>query len=254
MHRGLAFLMTVLVSLTTLSCAGRVEDDVRAAPDAATPDADAVSDSLVPGACPPDPTIAGQFVGRDCTAIVRLSYTTVTPLAWQVSCGMGSGTTERGARELLAPHVAPSTTLDQYKLVSKPPLEPFVFFHAPGDSGGIGVVSSRTGELAFAGGIVWAGRGEIAMPTNFRPAHELGTHCGPPATVVTAEGFVPGDEMKDERVRALVAVMRTALPWTLRAMGWAASYYVVGYPRTVGLFAPDAAEWIVVIDASPDAR
>ncbi len=193
--------------------------------------------------------IAKLTTGRQCTAVVRLDYTTLAPLGWQMSCGSPRMMNELDARDALGPWIAPRTSLAQYKLVSTPPDEPWVFFYPPSDFGGIGAVSTDTGNVVFAGGIVWSGLGEIAFPSAWRPATELAASCpflppGPPVS-----GFLGSPEMKDNRIAAARAVFTTALPAGLSRGRGVASTYVIGYPRGVGSFSPEFGEWIVVLES-----
>jgi hypothetical protein len=122
-----------------------------------------------------------------------------------------------------------------------------VLFAEPSDFGGLGIVSSHTGALVFAGAVEWMGAGNISYPTTWRSATELGSGCAP-LPMPPLRGW-RWSEMKDNRAEALEVVWSTALPRTV-TKSEVALVYVVGYARTVGFLNPNSAEWLVVIESN----
>jgi hypothetical protein len=179
---------------------------------------------------------------------VRLSYTTLRPLVWHMSCGTPEAITEDTARMLLAPHIPPiMSSIEQYRVVASPP-DPWVFFASPGDFGGVGVVS-RLGRVVFAGGIVWSGAGDITFPSSgYRNAAELGSGCAL-SDRPSAGRFIPSPEMTDAADAALDVVWSTALPRALTRVHGITGSFALGYPRTVGSLNPETAEWIVMLES-----
>lgn len=217
--------------------------------DAATPDVSTDSGPIEPRDCT---TAARQIAvlaaGPRCTSVVRVDYTSNALLGWQLRCGPAMSPTEADARKALAPYLPPYVDLDSYRLEPTPPPAPMVLFASPGDFGGVGLVSSRTGLPAFAGGIVWMGRGEIAWPTAWRDRSELSAGCTSPPPATWSQ-YVASGEMTSPAKAALDAVWATALPIGLRMSGAIDGAFVLGYPRTVGMLDPAAAEWIVTIES-----
>lgn len=193
--------------------------------------------------------IARLAGGPFCTTVVRLDYQTKKPLGWNIRCGVASSPTEAEARKALAPYAPPYVSAGSYAV--RPTADPFPFaFHVPpSDFGALGLVSRRTGVVAFAGGVVWAGRGEIAFPTEWRPASELATGC-PARPMPLTDRFLPSGELADGSAAALDATWSTALPLGLSRGHGVVGAFVLGYPRTVGAFDPGSAEWIVVIEST----
>lgn len=235
-------------------CSGRVDSE------AADAGADAITDTASDVASEGAPDVSSQCstaaeaiarlaVGPLCTSVLRLDYQTLKPIGWNVQCGSGPAPTEAEARKMLAPYTPPYVTSESFTVQPTAPPFPFVFYASPGDFGAIGLVSRRTGVVAFAGGIVWAGRGEIAYPSSWRPASELAGGCAPP-TLPPTDRFLPSGELKDATKAALDAAWSTALPLGLSKVNGFGGAFVLGYPRSVGGLDPSSAEWIVVIESA----
>ena len=99
---------------------------------------------------------------------------------------------------------------------------------------------------------MWAGKGDITYPATWRPAADLGLGCGPSGIAVPpARGFDlgSGQPLTAAQVSAAIApVWQTALPAGLAQGSYFFDAMVLLYPRTVGVFDPAAAEWIVLVD------
>lgn len=204
-----------------------------------------------PAACDAAAAKLGDLVTADaCAAIVRVAYDTLTVLGWQLRCDAPAAFTEASARKELAPYVAPVTTLDSYSWKPSGDGNPWVLFRSPGDFGGVGVGSFQTGKLIFAGGVVWAGRGDIAYPSAFRSVAELAMPCPPFAWAKSPDGFMTASEMTDSKSTALAVALRTAIPYALAKKHVVKNAWVLGYARTVGGFDPKGAEWIVVLESA----
>jgi hypothetical protein len=193
-------------------------------------------------------TLAASIgAGSACTSLVRVDYTTLAPLGWQVWCGDAKATDEKTAQALLAPELPAEPPLDHYVTVSSGPANPWLLFASPGDFGGLGIVSARTGALVFAGSIEWMGSGEITYPATWRSPTDLGRGCAPsPRPELRGWRYV---EMNDDRAKALDVVWSTALPGAVTKSEVPLAF-VVGYARSVGLLDPRSAEWLVVIESN----
>lgn len=244
---------SVALALVLAGCSGRVTNEAEdAGGDAGSdvlPDAPADTKPDAPADCSVAAEAIARLAGPFCTTVLRLDYRTRAPLGWNLQCGAPSSPTEAEARKALAPYAPPYTTPDSYALRPTVAPFPFVFHVPPSDFGAVGLVSRRTGVVAFAGGVVWSGRGEIAFPTAWRPATELAGSCVGPALPPT-DRFLPSGELVDDSKAALDAAWSTALPLGLAKVHRLVGAFVLGYPRTVGGLNPAAAEWVIVIESS----
>jgi hypothetical protein len=184
-----------------------------------------------------------------CTLVVRLDYTTRAPLGYQVFCGPYAGVDEASARvtaQADTGYGAGGTMLNE-----DAPADAFVFYVAPGDFGGAAAVSKSTGLTAFGGSIVWDGTGDITYPASWRGVADLGADCSESGGIHTARGWdlVNGTALDDASVQAALDVVRhTAVPGAFWTGGYVFDAVVLLYPRSVGLFNPDTAEWIVMVN------
>ncbi|MBN2575702.1 MAG: hypothetical protein JXP73_14140 [Deltaproteobacteria bacterium] len=196
--------------------------------------------------------IAGQtgLVGT-CTAVVRLDYATLAIISHAFVCGEYTPTDEAAARKTASadavfPYAAPA---GEGRLLSGPsPPDEWVFYQAPGDFGGAAAVSARSGLTVFAGSIVWMGTGKITVPATWDTS-DLGPGCGQPAGW-SARGFdLSGGEAADRMREAADVVLATALPSAFSRWGGLLDVVVLLYPRSVGVFDPATAEYVVLLNA-----
>ena len=145
------------------------------------------------------------------------------------------------------PYAAPA---GDGKLLSGPsPEDEWVFLQEPSDFGGVAAVSVRSGRTVFAGSIVWMGTGDILLPTTW-DASDLGGGCGPPPHAFTARGFnLAGGETELRFAAAADVVVATALPAAFLQWGSLLDVVVLLYPRTLGVFDPTKAEYVVLLNA-----
>lgn len=184
-----------------------------------------------------------------CTAAIRLAYPTREILAWQLVCGKYKATSETEARA----RAEEDTGYGNGKLLSAAePVDEFVFYTSPGDFGGASAVSARTGLTVFGGSIIWSGTGAINFPTAWRDPESLGKECAPyeGKLQITAYNLVEGGGEVPPGELALVedVVRRTAIFDGLATSGYVFDVVVLLYPRTVGVFDPATAEWIVLVN------
>ena len=187
-----------------------------------------------------------QIIGS-CTAVVRLTYTTLTHLGHQFVCGKYAQTDEAKA-------LAQATQDTGFggKLISGPlPTDEWVFYDSPGDFGGVSAVSARTGLSVFGGGIVWMGKGKVVWPSSW--LHDpLGQGCAP-VPIPQARGFLlqgtsqPLPQLEVDK--AVKKVWSTALPAGLAQWGYLFDVLVLSYPPMVGPFDPSSAEYVVLINS-----
>lgn len=197
--------------------------------------------------------IAGETSGvKTCSTVVRLDYESLDILGFQIICGSYAQVNETKARQTAQTDTGYGSA---GSMLSPPnPEDAYVFYEAPGDFGGAAVVNARNGLSVFGGSIVWSGTGEITYPSTWRPAEELGPDCTPTVNALppTARGYdldagAPLDSADVED--PLSAAWVTALPDGLWQVGYVFDAVVVMYPRTVGMFDPASAEWIVMLNS-----
>jgi hypothetical protein len=186
-----------------------------------------------------------------CTAVVRLDYQSLEILAHAFVCGKYAATDEATARETASadavfPYASPA---GEGELLSGPsPPDEWVFYQAPTDFGGAAAVSARSGLTVFAGSIVWMGTGKIMVPAAWETS-DLGAGCGQPAGW-SARGFdLSGGEATEHMRDAADVVLATALPSAFARWGSLLDVVVLLYPRSVGVFDPSTAEYIVLLNA-----
>ncbi len=181
------------------------------------------------------------------TVTVRLDHDSLAPLGYSIAPGPYNAPDETAARA----EATKTTGHGSGPLLGGPaPEDAWIFYQSPGDFGGVGVVSARTGLAAFGGSIVWDGAGDITWPTAWSPASELAGGCPPSGDLGASRGFdlVTGDVLSATDVSAALAVVAdTALPAAMWQGGYAFDAVVLRYPRSVGVFDPATAEWIVVL-------
>jgi hypothetical protein len=187
-------------------------------------------------------------LGRSSTVVVRLDHDTRALLGFQMFIGRYARVTEAQAR-------ATAQIDTGYGAIGKmlnpaDPEDAYVFYEAPGDFGGAAAVSAHTGLSVFGGSIIWAGSGEITYPASWRPVAGLGVNCPKVGRIPTSRGYdlVAGAPLGQADIdQALAVVEKTAVPAAIWQGGYLFDAVVLRYPRSVGLFIPATAEWIVLI-------
>ncbi len=188
---------------------------------------------------------ASLSAGPACTAIVRVASTTMVPLGWQVWCGDAKSNSDPLA--LVAPQLANAHPGSFVEITHGAP-EPWVVFAAPLDFGGLGIVSTHTGGLVFAGSVEHMGYQKIRYPQTWRSAAELSSGCDP-LPKPPLQGWL-WSQVAGDPAKALDVVWSTALPRAVTKSEVPVAY-VVGYPNA---FAPgpgwDGPDWLVVVESS----
>jgi hypothetical protein len=119
-------------------------------------------------------------------------------------------------------------------------------YQAPGDMGGAALVDGRSGELVFAGEIIWDGQGQLLYPTPLDPAADL--LATGPLTIApeNAEYALFGLEAPAVGDLALEAVREMDL-----VRNWVAwctyDALVLLHPYADGGYLPGAADIVVVL-------
>jgi hypothetical protein len=197
--------------------------------------------------------IAAQAGGvHTCTSVVRLDYQTLSMKAYRILCAPYSATNEAAARATAQQDTGYGAMGALLSSPPSPPEDEWVFWQAPGDFGGVGVVNARNGTSVFGGSVVWDGKGAITYPATFNPPEALGEGCVTSIMKPPARGFdlVGVEALTQAEVdAALDVVWKTALPEGLWKPGYVFDAMVLLYPPTVGDFDESVAEWIVLVNS-----
>jgi hypothetical protein len=132
----------------------------------------------------------------------------------------------------------------------------FRAYESPGDFGAFALVSQGSGAVVTAGGVVWGGRGQYWVPTEWNAPGEVAceqTGRAPQASYVdtsTCPGFEPGAPPAPDGDAALAVATRTNLARHLSSQGPFRAYTYL-YTPTVGGCDPGVAEWVVVLSREP---
>ncbi len=126
----------------------------------------------------------------------------------------------------------------------------YVFYDSPGDFGGASAVSSRNGLTVFGASIIWSGAGDINYPETWRDAGGLASGCLPSGGISSRDGWDlrGGSALPESDVNAAIGtVLATAVPGAYWSVGYVFHGTVLLYPRSVGVFQPETAEWVVLV-------
>lgn len=186
---------------------------------------------------------------QGCSAVVRLDYQSFEIRGYQLISGPYAGLNETQARATAQSDAGYGE--NGVMLNPANPEDTYVFFESPGDFGGAAAVSARTGQSVFGGSIIWSGTGDITYPGDWRPAADLAAGCDPSGGVNSTRGYdlILGQALPQPDVDAVIDVIaQTALPAAMWQGGYVFDAVVLLYPRTVGAFDPDEAEWIAIVN------
>lgn len=185
-----------------------------------------------------------------CTAIVRLDYQSLEIKGYRLFCTEYGFTDEATARTTAQNDTGFGES--GQLLSGTTPEDEWVFFEPPGDFGGVGVVSARSGISVFGASIVWDGLGSITYPDSFSPVSEIGPGCNSASTQKQARGFSleNGNPLTEEEITPVLdKVWSTALPDGLWKNSYLFDEMVLLYPPTVGGLNPEIAEWVVLLNS-----
>lgn len=185
---------------------------------------------------------------QSCTVVLRLNYNTHALISHQVICGTYTQVDEPMARQQAHADTGYGEISDLISGTS--PEDFYVFREMLGDFGGNASVSAKTGKTVFGGSTLWSGTGEITYPTTWRDAADLGVGCGLGDTVSVVHGYDLAQNQAlsaGDLQEAMDVVGKTVVIPAFMQGGYVFHAVVLLYPRTVGLFDPGNAEWIVLV-------
>lgn len=189
-------------------------------------------------------------VSQACTAVIRLDHNTLTLKGYQLVCGPPKTVTEAQARATAQTDTGYGSSGQALNPPS--PADEFVFYMAPGDFGGASSVSADTGLSVFGGSIIWMGTGQITYPKTWRQVSTLGSGCAPGKGIPSAVGYdlvSTSQPLPTADVNKVLAIVKqTAIPAAMWSGGKVHDAVVLRYPRSVGMFNPNTAEWIALIN------
>jgi len=183
-----------------------------------------------------------------CSVIVRLDHDTLEVLGYRSFCApyRDLWLDEQAARDLTECCSMAGTVLN---LPSETEL--WVFYVTPGDFGDVAVVSNHVVQRVFEASIVWDGMGEIVFPGVWTEPGALGSDCGttPMPDSLRSYDLVEGGTIaEDDLGEVWTVVGSSALPFAMNEQGRPLRAAVLRYPRTVGVFDPTTAEYVVVLE------
>lgn len=196
-------------------------------------------------------TAAVTEPGGGCSVVVRLDHDTYELEGFAVACGAiePSCLTANETRAL-----SPFCEFGEW--LTPPDVNDVIVCHVePSDLGGVAMVSNHLQALAFEGSIVFDGSGDIEFPDEWSPPAELGSGCTPaelPEPVVYDALSDQEDSPLPADAVSLVteAIATTALPAALGSAGPIRRFVILRYPRSVGAFNPESAEYIVLLESA----
>lgn len=122
----------------------------------------------------------------------------------------------------------------------------------PGDFGGFAVSHACSGLVLYAGSIVFAGRGKQLYPAIPLPANSLQRSSGfiePPQKLDLLITPSANSEQADA-IKAWTSIQGLNLVRELATEPYRVFVYL--YPRSVGMFNPSHADWVIFIERAPD--
>lgn len=202
--------------------------------------------------------LVGEIVRSEpwsCTAVIRLDFVTGGIGSFALLCGEPMVVSEEHARSRAVEDVIldmPYVDFSTAEMLNYPdPRDAYFFYESPADFGGLAIVSPYSGMTVFGASIVWSGGGAIAYPAEWRSADQIGAGCPPSVAMEPAFYYRIGCDTSGSGIDSpLDVVARTAVPGAMARAGEIDSVIEFCYPRTVGMFDPREAEWIVIINAS----
>ena len=122
----------------------------------------------------------------------------------------------------------------------------------PTDFGGFAVSHRCSGAVIFAGSIIWAGMGKQFYPVNPIASDALIRHMSPITSpqridITNGPAAPPADEKSG--LAAWNAVQDLNITQELAALPYDVLVYL--YPRRVGVFDPNSAEWVIFVQRNP---
>ena len=183
-----------------------------------------------------------------CSVIVRLDHDTLDLVGYHAFCSPYVDTflDEAGARAM-----TDCCTAGGMRLNPKDDENLWVFYVPPGDFGDTAVVTNHIVQRLFEATIIWDGAGDIQFPDDWDDPSALGSDCGAVEmpTMVSYDLVEGGTAVDGDTIEAVWDVVgTTALPHAMQTLGDLTRVAILRYPRSVGVFDPTTAEYIVVLE------
>ena len=120
-------------------------------------------------------------------------------------------------------------------------------YQAPGDMGGAALVDGRSGELVFAGEIIWDGQGQLLYPTSLDPAADLLATSGV-LTIAPENAEYALLGLEDTAVGDLALEAVREMDLVRHWVAWCTyDALVLLHPYSVGGYLPEAADLVVLL-------
>lgn len=185
--------------------------------------------------------------GGSCAAIVRLDYGSLAVLGYTLVCGPARQTDEATARATAdadalflnegAGHGSAHAVGGEW-----------VFYQSSADFAGGSAVSRRNGLTVFAGTSLSSGEGSLLLPAKWSTS-DIGNGCTFAMSTISGFDFRSGSPLTGDEARtAAEVVLGSALPRSMRSLGFVVDTVVLLYPRTIDPFVPNNAEYLVLLN------
>jgi hypothetical protein len=120
-------------------------------------------------------------------------------------------------------------------------------YQSPGDMGGAALVDGRSGELVFAGEIIWDGQGQLLYPAPLDPAADLLAVSGA-LTIAPENAEYALFGLEDPAVGDLALEAVREMDLVRNWVAWCTyDALVLLHPYAVGGYLPDAADIVVLL-------
>lgn len=127
----------------------------------------------------------------------------------------------------------------------------FFYASSPRDFGAAAVVDSRSGDVVFAGTVVWAGRGSLRIPGSAMQVISVSPAlpAAPPSQVETFPDFAWYWEWPEPQQLTENTVQFLRQTDLLRAFATCGNYTVVGFTYTpaIGKIDPEVASQVIIV-------
>jgi len=194
-------------------------------------------------------SLAAEFFAElgSCTVTARFRYQDQEFIGYRVFCSSYDFVDQSTARQVAVADNEQGT----YSIYLPSTESMHLWYSSPSDIGKVAAVASYTGKSVFGGSIIWDGMGSITLPVgSWRSPGSAGVDCEFLAPINTIKGIDlrDGNELEASTFNAIIeAIKATAIPAAMWSGGYVEDAVVLLYPRSVGIFDPTTAEYVLLL-------